>query len=91
MTGNDFSTECLYRIHSLLLELIEYSCNMELGKQSVLPSFSKESDSASLQMQAGNSIIRQWISICSMFQIKVLLSALFAHRLVYTAFPTEES
>lgn len=33
MTGNDFSTECVYRIHSLLLELIDYSCNVELGKQ----------------------------------------------------------
>ncbi len=33
MTGNDFSTECVYRIHSRLLELIEYSCNVELGEQ----------------------------------------------------------
>lgn len=32
LTGNDFSTECVYRIHSLLLELIEYSCNVGAWK-----------------------------------------------------------
>lgn len=60
VNGNDFSPQCLYRIHSLLLELIEYSCNVGAWKASRNHFFRT---SYSSFRNVGNNIWFQWISV----------------------------